>query len=192
MKLARRDFFFLFVYKISSTAVMENLKKIIGAQAEPLSLSHNSVVTRGDWMLFFTFFILVSLIRPYVSFVTSFSGHEDQYLGQAQIHPTLSSTMERLVFKNAVLSEHKASKMANLISRRQELKKCYPCSADNHFCSWSVSESAQSKLGRGWEWNQEVCQLANSAYQISSATQRIGHSKRKDQKCNTWQGSIKQ
>lgn len=113
-------------------------------------------------------------------------------LGPGTDSPNIFKHDERLVFKNAVFSEHEASKMANLISRRQELKKCYQCNTDHHFFSCSASESAQSKLGRGWEWNQEVCQLDNSAQQISTATRRIGHSKQRDQKCNTWQGSIKQ
>lgn len=132
----------------------------------------------------------------YISFSTSCPCHKDQYLGLAKIHSKLSNGSQhdkRLLFKNTVFSEYEAIKIANLILRHQDLKKCYLYATDNSLFLRPVSEPAESKLGRRWEWDRECFQLDNLTQQFFAVTQRrIGHIKLKDQKGGTWQGSIKQ
>lgn len=175
------------------------LEKIVKAQNVPASLlwpilllttalsSHRGTrwCSRTPWFLF---------ICPvcYISFSTSCLCHKDQYSGLAKLSNG-SWHDKRLVFKNTVFSEYEAIKIASLILRHQELKKCYLYDTDNSLFLRLVSEPAPRKMGRRREWAWESFQLDNLTQQFFTVThQRIGHIKLKDQKGGTRQGSIKQ
>lgn len=133
------------------------LEQTVEAQSVSVSLPSpvlllTTVLSPHSWTQWCSLTSWFPFICPvcYISFSTSCPCHKDQYLGLAKIHSKLSNGSqhdERLLFKNTVFSEYEAIKIANLILRHQDLKKCYLYTTDNSFFLRPVSEPAESKLG---------------------------------------------
>lgn len=67
-----------------------------------------------------------------------------------KIHSKLANGSQhdkRLVFKNVVFIEYEPISIPNLISRHQELEKCYLYDTDNSLLLRAVSEPAQNEMG---------------------------------------------
>lgn len=130
-------------------------KKIIEAQDVPVSLPWPILLLttalsshRGTQQCSLTFQFLFVCPVCHISFSTSC--HKDQYLGLAKIHSKLSNGSQhdkRLVFKNTVFSEYEPIKIANLILRHQELKKCYLYDTDNSSFLRSCFRASSKKNG---------------------------------------------